>query len=66
MKKLIELFFGEWECVVAEPIGTKGWLLVCHRHTITGRASGYLDKVDGGIVSIEPSVALEHINRYSK
>ena len=68
MACLIEIFFGEWECVVFHLLPTKNnWLIVCHKHTITGRVRGYVDMGIGKpLYRLERDVILSHIHNYGK
>ena len=62
---LIELFFGKWECVVAEvPDHRYGVLIVCHKHTVTGRVTGYVSLENGTVHHLEPEVVRQHIKTY--
>lgn len=67
MKWLIEQFFGHWECVVAHDVGNEeAWILVCHKHTVTGRVKGYVDMGRYPVHQLEKNVVLGHIKKYGK
>lgn len=68
MSWLIELFFGKWECVLFKLVSDKsGWLIVCHKHSVTGRTKGYVD-MNGKrpLYILEQDVVDGHIKEYSK
>lgn len=58
---LIELFFGEWECVVAKQV-TDRLFIVCHKHTVTSRIKGYGDWGNGQFTTLEKDVVQMHID----
>ena len=61
---LIEYFFGEWVCVVAAvPDSRFDVLIVCHKHTVTGRVKGYVS-TSKNRHTLETKVVLEHIATY--
>lgn len=65
MNWLIEQFFGRWECVVTHLVPNRAqWLIVCHRHTVTGRVKGYVDMGKRPFYELEEKVVLEHIQKY--
>lgn len=64
MKWLIEQFFGKWECLVVEVRESSGWVIVCHKHTVTGRVKGYVDMGRYPFYELEEQVVLEHIEKY--
>lgn len=65
MKWLIEQFLGEWECVVMHLVPTgNNWLIVCHKHSLTGRVKGYVDMGKRPLYQLEEKVVLEHIKNY--
>jgi hypothetical protein len=67
MRFLIELFFGEWECVVMHLVPNKAnWLIVCHKHSVTGRVKGYVDMGSRPFYQLEHSVVKSHIQEYGK
>ena len=68
MAWLIEIFFGEWKCVVFHLLPNKNnWLIVCQKHTVTGRIRGYVDMGIGKpLYSLEHDVILGHIQNYGK
>ena len=66
MKSIIEVFFGEWECVVSHPVIEIGALIVCHKHSITGRVKGYVDRPGKPRYTLTQEVAEEHTRNYGK
>ena len=63
----LELFLGEWECVVATLAkGSNTAFIVCHKHTVTKRVKGYVDFGGVNHYPLETHVVHEHIATYGK
>ena len=66
LKWIIELFYGKWVCVVAQPT-LKNRLIVCHKHSVTGRVRGYVDFGpfrQNRFYRLEEQVVRQHIARF--
>lgn len=63
---IIEYFFGEWVCVIAAvPDSRFDILIVCHKHTVTGRVKGYVCNGKDRYI-LETKVVREHIATYGR
>lgn len=61
---LFERCFGNWECVVSHtPDPRYNILIVCHKHSVTGRVKGYVSTATN-IHILRKHVVLGHIKEY--
>ena len=64
---LFEKLFGKWECVVSHVVPTgQNWIIVCHKHSITGRVKGYIDMGRRPFYTLKKELVLQHIRNYGE